>query len=427
MSSDTKARVTVLENILGVPAEGEQLTVCDRLDALSAETVVIRNEIFDQRDVVLIRVKKLGVQNSVVSSIGTMSSSKKITLKSSDGEAFEVEEAVALESQTIKHMIEDDCADNGIPLPNVTSKILAKSPAAMSSDTKARVTVLENILGVLAEGEQLTVCDRLDSLSAETVVIRNEIFDQRDVVLIRVKKLGVQNSVVSSIGTMSSSKKITLKSSDGEAFEVEEAVALESQTIKHMIEDDCADNGIPLPNVTSKILAKVIELGVQNSVVSSIGTMSSSKKITLKSSDGEAFEVEEAVALESQTIKHMIEDDCADNGIPLPNVTSKILAKVIEYCKKHVESTSADERTSDEDLKAWDTEFVRVDQATLFDLILAANYLNIKSLLDLTCQTVADMIKGKTPEEIRKTFNIKNDFTPEEEEEVRRENQWAFE
>ena len=57
----------------------------------------------------------------------------------------------------------------------------------------------------------------------------------------------------------------------------------------------------------------------------------------------------------------------------------------------------------------------------------AANYLDIKGLLDLTCQTVADMIKGKTPEEIRKTFNIKNDFTPEEEEEVRRENQWAFE
>jgi S-phase kinase-associated protein 1 len=37
------------------------------------------------------------------------------------------------------------------------------------------------------------------------------------------------------------------------------------------------------------------------------------------------------------------------------------------------------------------------------------------------------MIKGKTPDEIRKKFNIENDFTPEEEEEVRRENQWAFE
>ncbi|XP_021283804.1 GDSL esterase/lipase At5g63170-like [Herrania umbratica] len=169
--------------------------------------------------------------------------------------------------------------------------------------------------------------------------------------------------------------------------------------------------------------------GYWNLQSGSIVMSSMGRKITLRSSDGEDFEVDEAVALESQTIKHMVEDDCADNGIPLPNVTSKILSKVIEYCKKHVEAPKSDDRSAsvEDELKSWDADFVNVDQATLFDLILAANYLNIKSLLDLTCQTVADMIKGKTPEEIRKTFNIKNDFTPEEEEEVRRENQWAFE
>ena len=43
----------------------------------------------------------------------------------------------------------------------------------------------------------------------------------------------------------------------------------------------------------------------------------------------------------------------------------------------------------------------------------------IQGLLDVTCKTVANMIKGKTPEEIRKTFNIKNDFTQAEEEQVR--------
>ncbi|CAK8574907.1 unnamed protein product [Lathyrus sativus] len=159
----------------------------------------------------------------------------------------------------------------------------------------------------------------------------------------------------------------------------------------------------------------------------------SAKKVILKSSDGEIFEIDQKVAMELQTITHMIEDDCADDtGIPLPNVTSKILAKVIEYCKKHVEAAAySDERPADRPadentIKTWDAEFVEVDQDTLFDLILAANYLDIKSLLDLTCKTVATMIDGKTPEQIRSTFNIKNDYTKEEEEEVRRENKWAF-
>lgn len=55
---------------------------------------------------------------------------------------------------------------------------------------------------------------------------------------------------------------------------------------------------------------------------------------------------------------------------------------------------------------------------TYGNFLQAANYLDIKGLLDVTCKTVANMIKGKTPEEIRKTFNIKNDFTEEEEAQV---------
>lgn len=85
---------------------------------------------------------------------------------------------------------------------------------------------------------------------------------------------------------------------------------------------------------------------------------------------------------------------------------------------------------------------MQVDQEMLFEIILvslpvlfafnqadisfqASNYLDIKPLLDVGCKTVANMIKGKSPEEIRKTFNITNDFTAEEEEQIRRENEWA--
>ena len=152
--------------------------------------------------------------------------------------------------------------------------------------------------------------------------------------------------------------------------------------------------------------------------------------VTLISSDHERFEVPEAAATMSQTIRHMIEDGCTDGGIPLPNVTGSILAKVLEYCNKHAAASAGGEGSSSssdkEELDKFDKAFVEVDQATLFDLILAANYLNVKGMLDLTCQTVADMIKGKSVEEIRQTFNIKNDFTPEEEAEIRKENQWAF-
>merc|ERR1711907_41075 len=78
-------------------------------------------------------------------------------------------------------------------------------------------------------------------------------------------------------------------------------------------------------------------------------------------------------------------------------VDSKILIKVIEYCKYH---HKAEQESLPEDEKnVWDKDFVKV----------------------------ADEIKGKTPEEIRVRFNIKNDFTPEEEEEVKRENAWCEE
>merc|ERR1711991_898307 len=134
------------------------------------------------------------------------------------------------------------------------------------------------------------------------------------------------------------------------------------------------------------------------------------------------------------TIKNMMDEmEEGEMNIPLPNVHSRILEMVVQYCTWHQQNPDAnaqeekrdDKRT--DDIIAWDKEFCEVDQAVLFELILAANYLDIKPLLDLTCKTVANMIKGKTPEQIRQTFNIKDDFTPEEEEQVRKENEWCEE
>jgi len=61
----------------------------------------------------------------------------------------------------------------------------------------------------------------------------------------------------------------------------------------------------------------------------------------------------------------------------------------------------------------------------LFELVTAANFMDIKPLLDLTCYAVAVMIKGKSADEIRSIFNISADFTPDEEHQVQQENKWA--
>ena len=131
-------------------------------------------------------------------------------------------------------------------------------------------------------------------------------------------------------------------------------------------------------------------------------------------------------------------------------VNEAVMKKVLEWCEHHradppaSQDDDSDSRKKSTDIDEWDQKFMQVDQEMLFEIILvrhpfltfikheqtanyaqAANYLDIKALLDVGCKTVANMIKGKSPDEIRKTFNIQNDFTPEEEEQIRRENEWA--
>jgi S-phase kinase-associated protein 1 len=158
-------------------------------------------------------------------------------------------------------------------------------------------------------------------------------------------------------------------------------------------------------------------------------------KVTLASNDGVTMTVDRNVAEKSMLIKNLImdlgEETVQNTPVPLPNVNEQVLRKVIEWCEYHRNDPftnpddDADMRKKTTEIDEWDQKFMQVDQEMLFEIILASNYLDIKPLLDVGCKTVANMIKGKSPEEIRKTFNITNDFTPEEEEQIRRENEWA--
>jgi S-phase kinase-associated protein 1 len=163
-----------------------------------------------------------------------------------------------------------------------------------------------------------------------------------------------------------------------------------------------------------------------------------SQQIKLQSNEGDIFTVDLKTAKMSNTVKTMLEDlgfddSKKDETVPLPRVSSDILKLIIDWSTHHKDEKVYENNNDDykerriDDIPKWDVDFLKVDQSTLFEIILAASYLDINDLLEVGCQTVANMMKGKTPEEIRKIFNIENDLTPEEEDEIRKENEWCEE
>jgi len=88
-----------------------------------------------------------------------------------------------------------------------------------------------------------------------------------------------------------------------------------------------------------------------------------------------------------------------------------VLQKVIEYLKYHDQNPPKEIRKPllgklEDVVDEWDVKFVDVEQDLLFKLILTANYMDIKPLLNLACAKVASMIKGKTAEEIREQYKF---------------------
>jgi len=99
-----------------------------------------------------------------------------------------------------------------------------------------------------------------------------------------------------------------------------------------------------------------------------------------------------------------IDEGSQEETVPLPNVTTDILKKVIEWCTVHKDEPDEDsdeywEKRTNE-ITGWDVDFFKIDQAILFELILAANYLDVKGLLDVACKAVANLIIAAKTERV---------------------------
>jgi hypothetical protein len=181
------------------------------------------------------------------------------------------------------------------------------------------------------------------------------------------------------------------------------------------------------------------------------------QSVMLISKEGTEISITLPVAMESVTLRNQIED-AGNVPIPLENTEAQTIVDVFKYVKELIakgelpvkkeaaavpvvptvptvptaaptpaavppeaEKTEAKKQS---ELAPWKNEYFSslmsgavpaaaegktaypVDKKRLFNFILGANYFDIKTALDDVCQFIANMIKGRTPEEIRFTFNI---------------------
>eukprot|EP00005_Dracoamoeba_jomungandri_P004416 CAMPEP_0174250230 /NCGR_PEP_ID=MMETSP0439-20130205/470_1 /TAXON_ID=0 /ORGANISM="Stereomyxa ramosa, Strain Chinc5" /LENGTH=137 /DNA_ID=CAMNT_0015330241 /DNA_START=53 /DNA_END=466 /DNA_ORIENTATION=+ len=119
----------------------------------------------------------------------------------------------------------------------------------------------------------------------------------------------------------------------------------------------------------------------------------------------------------SLTLRSLLKDisasmnvDMDNNEIPLPTIHSSTLDLVIKYCREMDKYGATEEYKGDystNNISKWESDFVLpIDLPQLVALTLAANFLAIGPLLTLMKKTIANHIKGKTPDEIEKDFRI---------------------
>mmetsp|Transcript_17412 Transcript_17412/g.52206 ORF Transcript_17412/g.52206 Transcript_17412/m.52206 type:complete len:786 (+) Transcript_17412:529-2886(+) len=136
--------------------------------------------------------------------------------------------------------------------------------------------------------------------------------------------------------------------------------------------------------------------------------------VQLDAPDQQQEQVEREVALLSPYIQRSVlragHGVSRSTPVVLPKqVTPEVLQLLLQYCRYHRVTGH-----SDKERKIFDEKFIRLDTRRLCELTSAADSLEMKPLVDLTSRALARMIEGKSPEEIRSTFNLPDDLTEEE-------------
>ena len=135
--------------------------------------------------------------------------------------------------------------------------------------------------------------------------------------------------------------------------------------------------------------------------------------------------VESYNSLRERIKEDLEEDPNKQHYIPLPGWDIQLIPYLMEFSQYHLNNPL---EIKGDELPDWDNEFMTrlesVNPELCGYLFQLANYLHNDSLIDVCAIYFARKLDNCNKEEIRKQFNIKNDFTEEEEKEIEEKTAW---
>ena len=146
-------------------------------------------------------------------------------------------------------------------------------------------------------------------------------------------------------------------------------------------------------------------------------------EIQISSSEGKIFKITKKAAMRSGILKGMMEDYPDEETFPMKNIKGNIMEKIKDYLI-HYENEEPQEisiplksNNFSECVNNWDFNFLGNDVDIIFDLLEAANYMDIRPLHELVSAYLGSNIRGINSYSIFKDFEI-DELTDKEKEEI---------
>ena len=151
--------------------------------------------------------------------------------------------------------------------------------------------------------------------------------------------------------------------------------------------------------------------------------MEENEEIQISSLEGNIYNISKKAAMRSGILKGMIEDFPDESLFPMKSIKGNILEKIKDYLMHYKDEEPQKieiplkSNNFNECVNNWDFNFLGNDIDIIFDLLEAANYMDIKPLHELVSAFLGSNIRGINSNSIFKDFEI-DELTENEKKEM---------